>query len=629
MDRMKGDKWLDVLADRRTSSDALWMAFHDCSVEQYKFSKNRNPLTIRNAVFSDAKIKEMVSKDVRLKREVERILDEMCHTFSMKSFRFTGFLIVKVLKPIYKSVLVRDHLDMSFSPYYSALCNQSSLKECINTIAGQSPIVYMPTHRSYADFVLFALICFSFNLPLPGVVAGLDFLQLSVIASLLRACGSSFIRRSFRDDPLYQEVFRSYVQTQVTGGERPLEFFIEGTRSRSGKPLNPKIGMLKIVVDLFFQGKIPDLVIIPVSISYDKTLEDELYAKELISPKVFNSSDTGSKPKETAENLFSGARAILAKRFGSIYVNFGKPTSLREVTTSSDSGDLRQQLKSPEQVNEFAKTLSKQIVCEQVSNSVVSPFALFCFMVLSRAIQPESKADCDHGSATYSLNQVISQVKFLCLLVPSENASHEILSQSVEEYLEKSFAIHDNLVLFDGADSVTIYLDPLSLVMLRHYANQAMQLLINVSILCIAEDYATFCSIRELLSHEFIYDMNHVHDMFNIALNKKKHLTVENISMFEAHILFYLEAYLCIARWLGTLSGNHKVKELVKLAQVDLEFSADIIENALHVFITRGGLVRNSSNLVSERLGIESICKEIENLIAQTQAIPRVMKSKL
>lgn len=50
--------------------------------------------------------------------------------------------------------------------------------------------------------------------------------------------------------------------------------------------------MLQVILELFFSGKIPDVVIVPISISYDRTLEETLYAYELLGVP---------KPKESTK----------------------------------------------------------------------------------------------------------------------------------------------------------------------------------------------------------------------------------------------------------------------------------------------------------------------------------------
>ena len=108
--------------------------------------------------------------------------------------------------------------------------------------AKNNPVVFIPSHRSYLDFLLVSYICFATDIPLPFIAAAADFMNMRVIHTLLRNSGAFYMRRSFMSDPLYWVVFTEYIQNQLQYGDQPLEFFLEGTRSRTGKFLQPKLG---------------------------------------------------------------------------------------------------------------------------------------------------------------------------------------------------------------------------------------------------------------------------------------------------------------------------------------------------------------------------------------------------
>lgn len=107
----------------------------------------------------------------------------------------------------------------------------------------QVQYVYVPSHRSYLDFILLSYILFSYDMALPNIASGMDFYQMYIIGELLRKTGAFFMRRSFSTDLLYKRVFQSYVMSLIEHSDRAIEFFIEGTRSRSLKSIVPKFGM--------------------------------------------------------------------------------------------------------------------------------------------------------------------------------------------------------------------------------------------------------------------------------------------------------------------------------------------------------------------------------------------------
>ena len=98
------------------------------------------------------------------------------------------------------------------------------------------------------DFLLVSYICFTMDIPLPFIAAAADFMNMRIIRTLFRNSGAFFMRRSFMSDPLYWVVFTEYIQNQLRNGDQPLEFFLEGTRSRTGKFLQPKLGRYTFIV---------------------------------------------------------------------------------------------------------------------------------------------------------------------------------------------------------------------------------------------------------------------------------------------------------------------------------------------------------------------------------------------
>jgi len=110
------------------------------------------------------------------------------------------------------------------------------------TQISQVQYVYVPSHRSYLDFILLSYILFSYNMALPNIAAGMDFYNMRIVGELLRKTGAFYIRRSFSNDLLYKQIFRAYINTIISHSDRAIEFFIEGTRSRSQKSTMPKYG---------------------------------------------------------------------------------------------------------------------------------------------------------------------------------------------------------------------------------------------------------------------------------------------------------------------------------------------------------------------------------------------------
>ena len=162
-----------------------------------------------------------------IEKEAKSILDEMAHDFNLKYVRVLGYVVVHVFNRIFKNI------------YYN-----SDIMDVMQ-VANHYPTVLLPLHRSYIDFMIISVLCFHKNIKMPAVAAGQDFLGLSFLSKVIRHCGAFFIRRSFGSDELYWAIFQQYVQEHLTNCDRPLEFFIEGTRSRTSKSLQPKQGNYK------------------------------------------------------------------------------------------------------------------------------------------------------------------------------------------------------------------------------------------------------------------------------------------------------------------------------------------------------------------------------------------------
>ncbi|RMZ79125.1 hypothetical protein DV738_g3425, partial [Chaetothyriales sp. CBS 135597] len=181
---------------------------------------------------------------------------------------------------------------------------------------GQS-IIFLPRHTSHADYVALQLVCYRLGLTLPVVVSG-DNLNFPLVGSFLQHTGAMWIRRSFEGDMLYTTLVQAYLDTMMQHGYN-LECFIEGTRSRTGKLLGPKFGILSFLLDSVLSGRTEDAYICPVSLQYDRVMEVDSYVTELLG-----------KPKEK-ENLsqFLSATSVLSSNYGTIECRFYEPWSLK------------------------------------------------------------------------------------------------------------------------------------------------------------------------------------------------------------------------------------------------------------------------------------------------------------
>src|SRR5690554_636021 len=163
----------------------------------------------------------------------------------------------------------------------------------VREIAHGHEIIYVPCHRSHIDYLLMSYLLFTNGLTPPHIAAGIN-LNMPVIGGLLRRGGAFFMRRSFRGNPLYASVFNEYLHTLFTKGF-PVEYFVEGGRSRTGRMLQPKTGMLAITLRSYLRSSRLPIAFVPVYIGYERVLEGRTYLGELRG---------AAKKKESIGDLF-------------------------------------------------------------------------------------------------------------------------------------------------------------------------------------------------------------------------------------------------------------------------------------------------------------------------------------
>ncbi|CAG5928406.1 unnamed protein product [Menidia menidia] len=364
----KRDDFEDILEDRRNSSD-LRYALRCYAPVLYKELTPCTAGGLKGLVLQSDQLRYVigqVSKETGVtvedvQAEASAILDEMAHRLQLSTVRFFAFMLCKVFKALFRSICVNEE-------------GIQRLQQAIH----EHPVVLLPSHRSYMDFLLMSYLLYTYDLALPVIAAGMDFMGMKVVGEMLRMSGAFFIRRSFGGDKLYWAVFSEYVKTMLKNGFAPVEFFLEGTRSRTAKSLTPKLGLLNIVMDPFLKGEVFDVCLVPVSISYERILEEALYARELLGVP---------KPKESTSGLFK-ARKVLSEDYGSIHVYFGQPVSVRSLAEGRvNRGQFnltpRHIPRRPgEDVGVFVNAAAYRLVRAQEENMVLKPWVLLASLLL-------------------------------------------------------------------------------------------------------------------------------------------------------------------------------------------------------------------------------------------------------
>lgn len=191
--------------------------------------------------------------------------------------------------------------------------------ETLEQVAEGNEIVYVPCHRSHMDYLLLSYAIYRHGYAIPHIAAGIN-LNLPVVGRFLRKGGAFFLRRSFRGNTLYTVVFMSYLAAIMARGHS-IEYFIEGGRSRTGRLLPPKTGMLSMTVRSYLRTPVRPVVFLPVYFGYERVVEAGTYVGELSGRP---------KEKESVVGLLRSLR-VVRERFGRVHVNIGEPIALDEV----------------------------------------------------------------------------------------------------------------------------------------------------------------------------------------------------------------------------------------------------------------------------------------------------------
>ena len=196
--------------------------------------------------------------------------------------------------------------------------------ETLASVAEGNEIIYVPCHRSHMDYQLLGYAIYVHGYAVPHTAAGVN-LNLPLVGRLLRKGGAFFIRRSFAGNRLYTVVFMKYLAA-IMGRGHAIEYFIEGGRSRTGRLLQPKTGMLLMTVRSFLADPVRPVVFVPVYFGYERLVEGATYVGELSGRP---------KQKESIWGLL-GSWRVLRERFGKVHVNLGEPIPLAAILDRHD-----------------------------------------------------------------------------------------------------------------------------------------------------------------------------------------------------------------------------------------------------------------------------------------------------
>ncbi|MCB9729923.1 MAG: 1-acyl-sn-glycerol-3-phosphate acyltransferase [Deltaproteobacteria bacterium] len=284
-------------------------------------------------------------------KQVDRYLDEMAADFSMAYIE--GMCLF---------------LTVLFDRMYSEVIADSDGLERVREAARTAPLILLPCHRSHVDYLVISYLFYANGLIPPHIAAG-DNLKFFPVGHIFRRSGAFFIRRSFKENPAYRATFRHYLRKLVREGYW-IEFFPEGGRSRTGKMLPPKYGVLATILDAVKGGATHDVKLVPIYVGYEQVIEERAYTQELSG---------GEKKKENITGLLKTTK-VLWSRYGRLYVRFGEPLSVREQMDIAQVGDSPNE--SPE-YQLFVRRMGYRVLDGIQDVALVTPSAVTAMALLT------------------------------------------------------------------------------------------------------------------------------------------------------------------------------------------------------------------------------------------------------
>ncbi|XP_072533870.1 dihydroxyacetone phosphate acyltransferase [Salminus brasiliensis] len=501
--RVEPESFFDILEERRRGSD-ISHAFRTFSPQPYRGATPPSAKVLNRMVIESQYLRYIISEIALesgepcecVKEEAMGIMEEMGQNLQLSFIRLLGFALSKIFKRVFRSIRVNED---------GLLRLQQAIQE--------HPVILMPNHRSYIDFLVLSYIMFTYDLSIPVIAAGIPLMGMSLIGEILRRSGAFFIRRAIGSDKLYWAVLSEYVRTIVRTGYAPIEFYVEGLRSRTLKSLTPKLGMMQMVLEPFLKGEVYDVSLVPVSISYDRILEETLLAHELLGVP---------KPKESTTGLLK-ARQVLEEDYGCMHVCFGKPVSVRALAQGRvNRGQFNLvprdlPLNGSVELQLFVSSVAHLLVRLQEKSMVLSPWSLMTFILLQnpQGVHWDQLIHKTLWLRTLAL-QFGAQVNW-----PAQPHNSEVMSENL--VLHRSIARLENglvqLAEEAGPGPVTqeeaVFRRAAVVLMCASYRNQALHVFSRPALVALAVTTATshrkedifsrFCFLQDVFANEFIF----------------------------------------------------------------------------------------------------------------------------
>ncbi len=290
----------------------------------------------------------------KAEKEAQKIIREIAADYSYSAIKFMSSIFRWFWTKVYDGVKLNFFDD-------------------IRNIATEKEIIYTPCHRSHIDYLILSYSLYERGIVPPHIAAGIN-LDLPVVGRILRGSGAFFLRRSF-NSVLYSTIFSEYLSSLIAHGVS-IEYFIEGTRSRTGRLLHPKAGMLAMTVRSYLNERSKPLVFVPSSLNYEKLMEGASYKNELGGK---------GKKKESIGGLFKTIK-LLRENYGRLTVNFSETIELDKLLDKHQPNwrNIKLDVKEkPQWFKDVVSDAGEQILTKINESTHVNPINLLAVTLLS------------------------------------------------------------------------------------------------------------------------------------------------------------------------------------------------------------------------------------------------------
>jgi len=422
----------------------------------------------------------------QVQKEAENYIDEIAAAYSPAVIRFAAALVGWITNTMFEGVSVnKDELYKLKSMYQ------------------KGPLIFIPCHKSHIDYLILSYVMHLNNMPCPHVAAGKN-LSFWPVGPFFRGGGAFFIRRTFRGAVLYSKVFAEYIKKLLEEGFN-IELFIEGGRSRTGKLIMPKLGLLSILLDAYKNGACPDMVFVPIYIGYDRVLEEGSYLEEI---------EGGQKKPESFSQVIRASK-FLKTRYGRIYIKFHEPISIRE---RLEQNNTTISALPPKELNSLCRYLGFRIINSINEVTVVTPHALTAGALLNCSRKRISYKHMQFHIETL-MKHLNAQKALLAdtLLVDPIRAVDQVLESYVQQNLVER--IEPDKQSMSGETILIIPANKRTL--LEYYKNNCISFFIPAAytaLAIIAKEAFLFSAadisddynfLRDFFQNEFAYDVDH------------------------------------------------------------------------------------------------------------------------